>query len=174
METITIIILICLLGVLTFQDFKSREISWFLIPLLIIGFVVFGLQRIGIEEMATYFGINFMMMAFTFLGVILFVSLKEKKATNIFKKDFGLGDFLFILVLTVAFSPINFFIFYLGSMVITILIYGGVMLFNKQINKEVPLAGAMSLLLIFTIVIEQVTPSFQFYQDFYQILNFNL
>ena len=169
MNTVLIVILISLLGVLVFQDFKSREISWFLIPLLIVGFVVYGLQRIATEEMITYFGINFMIVVLNLLGVTLIVSLKEKKLTNILKNYLGLGDVLFFLVLTVVFSPFNFIIFYLGSIFITALIYGGIMLFNQQKKVLIPLAGAMSLLLIITIVIEQVTPSFQFYQDF--ILN---
>ena len=169
MNIALIAILISLLGVLVFQDFKAREISWFLIPLLIVGFVVLGLQRIGPEELLTYFGINFMIVALNLLGVTLIVSLKERQLTNILKNYLGLGDVLFFLVLTVVFSPFNFIIFYLGSILITALIYGGIMLFNKKKKALIPLAGAMSLLLIFTIVIEQITPSFQFYQDF--ILN---
>ncbi len=166
MNTVLITILIALLGVLVFQDFKSREISWFLIPLLIIGFIFLGLQRIEITEMLTYFGINFMIVVLNLLGVTLMVSLKEKKLTNILKSYLGLGDVLFFLVLTVVFSPFNFIFFYIGSIFITAIIYGVIMLFNQQQKMLIPLAGAMSLLLIITIVMEQVTPSFQFYQDF--------
>jgi len=166
---VLVTILICLLGVLVFQDFKSREISWFLIPLLIVGFIVLGLQQIGAEELITYFGINFMIVALNLLGVTLMVSLKERQLTNILKNYLGLGDVLFFLVLTVVFSPLNFIFFYIGSIFITALVYGSIMLFNKQKKVLIPLAGAMSLLLIATILIEQMVPSFQFYQDF--ILN---
>lgn len=169
MNIILLTILISLLGVVVFQDFKSREISWFLIPLLIVGFIVFGLQETGTTELLTYFGINFAIVALNLLGVTLMVSLKEKQFTNILKHYLGLGDVLFFLVLTVVFSPFNFIFFYIGSIFITALIYGSIMLFNKQKKMLIPLAGAMSFLLIVTLIITQVTPSFQLYQDF--ILN---
>lgn len=169
MDLALLIILVALLGVLVFQDFKSRAISWFLIPLLIVGFVFYGLQQISIEELITYFGINFLIVALNLLGVTFIVSLKERQLTNILKNYLGLGDVLFFLVLTVVFSPFNFIIFYLGSIFLTALIYGGIMLFSKQKEVLIPLAGAMSLLLVFTMVTEQLVPSVQFYQDF--ILN---
>ena len=158
-----------MLTVVVVQDFKSREISWFLIPLLVVGFVLYALQQIGIDELLIYFGINFMIVALNLLGVTVMVSLKEKRLTNILKNYLGLGDVLFFLVLTVVFSPFNFLFFYLGSIFITAIIYGTVMQFNQQKKMLIPLAGAMSLLLILTLIIEQVTPSFQLYQDF--ILN---
>ena len=98
MQTILLFILIGLLGIVVFQDFKSREISWFLIPLLLIGFTVYGLRQIAMMEFLTYFGINFMLVAVNLLCVTLFVSLKEKKPTNILKNYLGLGDVLFFLV----------------------------------------------------------------------------
>ena len=169
MNTVLLFILIGLLGIVVFQDFKSREISWFLIPLLLIGFAVYGLQQIRMEEFATYFGINLMLVMLNLLCVTLFISLKEKKPTNILKHHLGLGDVLFFLVLTLVFSPFNFIFFYLGSILLTALIYGGLIVFNKKKKVLVPLAGAMSLMLIVTMLIDQLTPSFHFYQDY--ILN---
>ena len=76
---------------------------------------------------------------------------------------------MFFLVLTVVFSPFNFLAFYLGSILLTAIVYGGIMLISKQKKMLIPLAGAMSLLLIISIIVEQFVPSIQFYQDF--ILN---
>jgi hypothetical protein len=158
-------ILVCVLGVVVVQDFKSRAISWFLIPLLFIGFIIYGLLIINPEELITYFGINFMLVAVNLLCVTLFISIKEKRFTNILKDYLGLGDVLFFLVLTVVFSPFNFIFFYLGSILLTALIYGALILFNKEKKMLIPLAGIMSLILIVTIAAEQIIPSFQFYQD---------
>jgi cellulose synthase/poly-beta-1,6-N-acetylglucosamine synthase-like glycosyltransferase len=98
------------------------------------------------------------------------VSLKERKVINILKTYLGLGDVLFFLVLTLAFSPINFVVFYLGSMLLTTIIYAGIILFNKNKKTLIPLAGAMSLLLIVTLLVEQTTTSFQFFQDIFQLV----
>ena len=166
MNLVTLTILIGLLAIVVFQDFKSREISWFLIPLLLVGFIFYSLQQIRTEELLAYFGINLMLVILNLLGVTLMVSLKEKKLTNILKNYLGFGDILFFLVLTVVFSPFNFIAFYLGSILITGIIYGGIILANRQKKVLIPLAGAMSLLLIATIITEKFIPSFQLFQDF--------
>lgn len=170
MDTILVIILVLVLAVVVFQDFKSKAISWFLIPLLIIGFAVKAVLKIDTEELIIYFGINFLTVLINLIGVTLMVSIKEKKITNILKTHLGLGDVLFFLVLTLAFSPINFVVFYLGSMLLTTLIYAGIIHFNKNKKTLIPLAGAMSLLLIVTLLIEQITTSFQFFQDIFQVV----
>jgi hypothetical protein len=169
MQAILVFILIFLLGVVVVQDFKSRAISWFLIPLLFSGFIVYGLLQINAMELLTYFGINFMLVAVNLLCVTLFISIKEKRLTNILKNYLGLGDVLFFLVLTVVFSPFNFIFFYLGSILLTTLIYGVLFLISKEKQRLIPLAGVMSLLLLVTLIAEQMMPSFQFYQD--HILN---
>ncbi|PCI94578.1 MAG: hypothetical protein COB15_13740 [Flavobacteriales bacterium] len=169
MNTVLLLILIGLLGVVVVQDFKSRAISWFLIPLLFIGFIGYALLKMEIIELLTYFGINLTLVLTNLLVVTLVISIKEKKPTNILTNYLGLGDVLFFLVLTVVFSPFNFLAFYLGSILLTAIVYGGIMLISKQKKMLIPLAGAMSLLLIISIIVEQFVPSIQFYQDF--ILN---
>ena len=111
MDLALLIILILLLGVVVYQDFKNKEISWFLIPLLFIGFVINALLSVEFNELFIHFGINFLIVSINLLGVTILISLKEKKITNILKTYLGLGDVLFFLVLTVAFSPINFVLF---------------------------------------------------------------
>jgi len=165
MNSALLAILILLLAVVVAQDFKDRAISWFLIPLLFIGFIANGLLQIHPLELLTYFGINFMLVAVNLLCVTLFISMKEKRITNILKNYLGLGDVLFFLVLTVVFSPFNFIFFYLGSIFLTTLVYGVLQLISKEKQRLIPLAGVMSLLLLVTIVAEQLIPSFQFYQD---------
>src|SRR5690606_7363175 len=66
-------------------------------------------------------------------------------------------------------SPINFVVFFIGSIFLITLIYGGVMLFRKQKNTLIPLAGAMSLVLIAVLLVQQFTTSFHLYQDLFII-----
>lgn len=160
------IILIFLLATVTFQDFKNRAISWFLIPLLFIGFIANALLKIEINELLTYFGINLLLIITNLLGVTLLISIKEKKIINIIDSYIGLGDILFFLIITVVFSPINFIAFYLGSILITTLIYGGIILLNKQKKVLVPLAGVMSIFMVMVLIADQSSKSIQLYQDF--------
>lgn len=165
MSILLLVILVGLLGVVIYQDFKSRAISWFLIPLLVIAFVAYALLSLDIKQFGIYFGINASIILINLLGVTLFISIKEKKLTNIIDSYLGLGDVLFFLVLATVFSPINFILFFLGSIFLTTLIYGIVVLVKKQKQTLIPLAGAMSALLVATIIAQQFISSFNFYQD---------
>ena len=165
MTTAITVILLSLLAAVVFQDFKHRAISWFLIPLLFIGFVAYALLSIDVYELLTYFSINSYIVLSCLLGVTAIISFKEKKFTNILKNHLGLGDALFFLVLTVVFSPLNFLAFYVGSIFISCLIYLSILLLNKNKQSTFPLAGGMSLMLMVIIITTQFIPSLNFYQD---------
>ena len=169
MQPALLVILIAILLVLVYQDFKSRAISWFLIPILLMVVVINALMTINIEELTIFLGINLILVLVNLLGVTLIISLKEKRLKNIINSYLGLGDVLFFLVLTTLFSPINFVIFFIGSIFLVTLIYGGVMLFSKQKKTLIPLAGAMSLVLIAVLLVQQFTTSFNLYQDLFII-----
>lgn len=165
MELTLLFILLGLLALVVFQDFKSRNISWFLIPLLLVVFITRAILKIDIQEFITYSGINLAIIVLNLLGVTFLVWLKEKKLKNIVDTYLGFGDILFFLVLTTVFSPLNFIVFYLGSIILITLIYGSIILFNKQKNTLIPLAGAMSVLLILVLIADVMLPTFNVYQD---------
>ena len=169
MQPALLAILIAILLIFVYQDFKSRAISWFLIPILLMVIIINALMTINIEELTIFSGINLILVLVNFLGVTLIISLKEKKIKNIINSYLGLGDVLFFLVLTTLFSPINFIVFFIGSIFLITLIYGGAMLFSKQKNTLIPLAGAMSLVLIVVLLVQQFTTSFNLYQDLFII-----
>lgn len=166
MSSLLVVILIGLLSVVIYQDFKNKEISWFLIPLLLIVGTSNALLSIDFKEFLTYVGINLSMVILNLLGVTLFISIKEKKIKNITDSYLGLGDILFFLVLTILFSPFNFIIFFIGSILLTSLVYIIVMLFDKNKQPLIPLAGAMSLVLIVVLAFQHLNSSINFYQDF--------
>lgn len=160
------VIFIGLLSAVIYQDFKNKEISWFLIPLLLIIGITNALISIDYIDFLTYAGINLTIVVLNLLGVTLFISLKEKKIKNIIDTYLGLGDILFFFVITVLFSPFNFILFFIGSILLTSLVYIIVMLFDKNKQPLIPLAGAMSLVLIVALVFQHIYPSLNFYQDF--------
>ncbi len=166
MELLLLIIPIGILMILVIQDFKSREISWFIIPLLFVVFTVKAILKIDVDELLIYFGINSLIVCTNLLGVCIMVSLKEKKITNILNTYLGLGDVLFFLLITIVFSPLNFFIFFMGSVLVCSIVYGLMLLINKKKQLPFPLAGAMSLMLIAASIIEYLNSSIHFYQDY--------
>jgi len=170
MQVTLFILLISLLIAVVIQDFKNKAISWFLIPLLFVGFSIKALLTIEVEEFISYSLINLLLVSINLLGVTILISMKEKKMTNILNTHLGLGDVLFFVVLTVVFSPINFVLFYLLSIATTAIIYGGIMWLNAPKEKMlIPLAGAMSIPLISLLFIEQFTTYFQLYEELFLI-----
>lgn len=165
MSITLLIILVGLLSIVTYQDFKSRAISWFLIPLLLIAFIIYGLKALGIKEYITFFSLNVFMLFNILIGTTIVISIKEKRLTNIIDSYLGLGDILFFFILTTLFSPINYFIFLIGSIFLFSIIFSINLLINKKRKRLFPLAGAMSALLIITITAQQFISSFNFFQD---------
>lgn len=164
MNLILLIILIALLIVIVFQDFKWRAISWFILPLLLITIITKALSDIDLKELMINSGINLLIVLINLLGVTLLISFKEKRLTNIIDNYLGLGDILFFIILCTLFSPINFILFFLGSILLITLIYGLISLI-KQKQVLIPLAGAMSALLITALLIQEYFYEFNFYND---------
>lgn len=167
MKLTLLFISLFILAFVVFQDFKSKSISWYLLPMLLIVFIGNALLRIEVENLLLFSGINLILVITNLVGVFLLVWLKEKKPINIIDSYLGLGDVLFFLVITTTFSPFNFVVFYLGSILIITLIYGVVILINKEKKTLIPLAGAMSLLLMFVLIADAFIPSVDIYNDIF-------
>lgn len=156
---------IVLLLAITFQDFKQRQISWFLIPLLFIALVIKSLSIINLKELAQYTAINFSFIAIQLLLLTLYMSIKNKKFTNIIDSYLGLGDILFFVTICACFSPINFIVFYLVSIIFTLIGFVFYRAIYKSKETEIPLAGSMSFLLVVVIILNYVFDKWSFYND---------
>ena len=151
------------LPVIVIQDFKQRQISWFLIPLALTGFICKAL--LCREHILTHFLINFLFISVQLIFLTAYFSIKNKKLFNIIDTYLGLGDVLFFLVLCTVFSPLNFIAFYIISLIITL---AAVLIYNFSAAKKthsIPLAGAMAAGLILLIAINWFYPQVNFYDD---------
>lgn len=157
--------LLLLLAVVLFQDLKQRQISWFLIPLLLVSFLAQGLFQIPANELMRYtmFNIGFVVVQLVILTA--YISIKNKRLVNIINSYLGIGDVLFIATVAAAFSPLNFIIFYIAALLFTLLVFVVVNLLTKNFSKEIPLAGAMAAVMIALILVNQWVPGFNFYKD---------
>jgi hypothetical protein len=152
------------LGCIVFQDFKQRQISWFFIPLLLAGFIYkafYTNNGVGVNGLLV--NVGFVLLQLTVLTI--YMSVKNKKMVNIINSYLGIGDVLFFIVLCGAFSPINFLVFYLCSIVLTLI---GYLLYNIMIKgsqKEIPLAGAMASGMILLMIANIFLPKMNLYSD---------
>lgn len=159
------ICLLLLLAVVVYQDLKERQISWFLIPLLLSLFAVQGLFRVSADELIghTLFNVCFIMVQL--LVLTIYISIKNKKPVNIINSYLGLGDVLFFITVAAAFSPLNFIVFYIIGLLFTLLFFIVLKRIVKTVSTEIPLAGGMAALMIVLIILNQWLPEFNFYSD---------
>lgn len=144
--TIVLILLFISLGTIFWQDNKMRHIH-VLLPFVVLLFGYFLVKNIP----SIHFIIlnNLIFLITTFLGLIVYMSIKNKKFINPFKNYFGLGDLLFYAAISPLFLLKNYVIFFILSMLFAISVQ---YFFKKHITQySVPLAGLSSILLIIII-----------------------
>lgn len=153
------------LTLIVFQDFKQRQVSWFLIPLAFLGFAYKAFMYR--ESMLSGFLFNTAFIVLQLICLTLYFSIKNKKFLNIIDTYLGLGDVLFFIVVCVVFSPVNFIAFYLCSMVITLFAMLAYNFFSSRKTNSIPLAGAMAGALMILMVTARTTSGIDFYNDGY-------
>ena len=160
-----LVILIGLLALVSYQDFKDRAIDWFLPILLTIVASLIHYQALSVFHWP-YILSNLTIVLIQLFVLFIYFSIKERRLVNIVNQQLGLGDILFFIPLALLFSPIHFVLFFVGSLCITLLIILLLWLTQKVDYNNIPLAAAMSLNLALWLVL-----SFSFdinlYDDYY-------
>jgi hypothetical protein len=146
---------------LIYQDFKFRKISWVLLPLLFTVLVLMAAQHFNWKDASKNFGINASFLLLQFVLLSVYFSIRKKKLTNIFDSMIGWGDILMLLVLCMAFSPMNFIFFYLSSLIFSVVFF----LIIRLKNNTVPLAGMQSALLLLVWICNLTIPGIDIYND---------
>ncbi|MGB3948985.1 MAG: hypothetical protein WBM13_13455, partial [Bacteroidia bacterium] len=142
------IIIVLLLLLIVWQDFRYRLISWPLIPLIFISFSAKGFFLKPFIELTNYTIVNICFISLQLAILTLYVSIKNKKITNIINSQLGLGDILFFISITIAFSPFNFILFYISGLIFSLACYQLFLKIKTSATKEIPLAGLLSIVLI--------------------------
>ena len=170
MQLLVQIFIVIVLLTIFWQDLRERAVSWVLFPLLTVLFIFYNSYYLNLDLQIRHF-----LMTFVFLFIqggllFLYFSFKDRKVVNVFKDRLGLGDVLFLLSTCFLFSLPNFIIFYMGSLVVILLIW--IIILNFKNNREVtiPLAGLQSIILSTLFIIHIACSCFQFHND---VLNLN-
>lgn len=143
MELISKILIIVLLFIIAYQDFKHRAIWWFIIPLVCLIQIYVSIVEVGFSLFSEFAIINCIVVAFQLLALYLYLRFRYRLKTisGLFHKYLGLGDVLFFFVLALAFSPVNFVLFLVLILVLSLIISA----FVKTVKQSVPLAGILAL-----------------------------
>ncbi len=130
-----------------YQDLKSREVYWFLLPSLMVLLGYMHYRNVLKIHFITFTVINIGVII-TVLGLLyLYTVLLIKKP--FFKEVFGLADALYFLALAMAFPTATFVVIFVFSLIFSLLAW--LILKHQSEYNSIPLAGYMSafLLLIF-------------------------
>ena len=108
---------------------------------------------------------DFLFIGIQLLLLWLYFSMKNKRFINITHQYLGLGDILFLMAITFYLSPVNYVLFYIGSLIVVLLYTLTQQVLLKKVNPQIPLAGLQALLLCFILVFSLINPSFKLYTD---------
>lgn len=151
MKLLLEIVLLIVLGILSYQDFKERAIS---VWVLGIGFFSGGILHIT-EKGFILFSVNTLLncIIITLIFGVLYIYAKFKMKQAIFNV-FGLGDLLFFFLLAVSLPIVSFLVVFVFSLIFSLIIF---FIIKKQlIVKTIPLAGLQSVFLGITLVVNKV------------------
>lgn len=166
MDKLLYLIIFCiLLAVVSYQDFKDRAIDWFL-PIFLIGNALLLHFRLLSGLQWTYILGNLTIICIQLFVLCIYFSIKSGNITNIVNRQLGLGDILFFLPITILFSPLHFIAFFVVSLIVTLLSAVLLRFIKKIDNTSIPLAGAMSLVLIIWLICASVL-DINLYDDYF-------
>ena len=148
-------LIVSIIGLLriVIEDIKHRSVYvvWFIITLIgVLGFVMSSdYVSLSITNILSNLIICFFVILLT--GILYFLKYKFNSA-EILRKSIGIGDLLMLPIIIICFSPINFLLFCIGSIIFALLGYSIYMIFiNKKVT--IPLAGIWSLGLLICLIL---------------------
>ncbi len=149
-------IIIALLVILIYQDFRARSVSWIIFPVLIICQGILSFNVTGKQELIFNTSINLALLTLQFLLLTLYFSFRNKRLTNIINQYIGIGDLFFFVFLSLSFSPFNLIAFFILSLLLTLIAYG-ITMAGKLKQYKIPLLGSMAIAYLIVVLLENIT-----------------
>jgi hypothetical protein len=155
------------------QDFKAREIHWIVFPSLAILFIAEGVLSSSLADYLKGALYNLVFLSIQGSVLIIYCLLRKNSPVTIVNTLVGLGDILFLLVLVLAFSNINFIVFYTLGLLLTLIIWLIIRPLLSGRKDEVPLTGFLSVFLAVILIFEDFSFGFNRFSNIYLIGLFN-
>jgi len=124
MHVLLHVLTVITLCVIAWQDLHSRAVIWLLFPLLAgLGVGVAFLELGSFPLLGQYVAINcgFLLLQFAVLRTWFFI--RKKDGRGFVDHVIGKGDLFFLLASACFFSPVNFILFYLFSLLFSLVLY---------------------------------------------------
>jgi len=136
------------LSLISHQDFKSREVYWFLFPIAGISMSLLFLKEASWYNYGLNVGVNLGVVII--LITILYAYSKIKLKVNFWQEAFGLGDALFFIVFAISFPIVSFVVLFVAGLIFSLIM--SLYFSKKKESYTIPLAGYMSLFLILVFI----------------------
>ena len=129
----------------SYQDFKTRMVYWFLFPILafFLGILHYN-NTIDIQIFLYQICMNSILVSLVLLLLYVVVKLILKK--TFLNHSLGLGDIFFFYAFACGFPTVTFLILFANSILFSLLFY---LILKKRLQLEtIPLAGIMSIFIL--------------------------
>jgi len=153
------------LGLICYQDMRYRAVYWICFPVLSVLLFFLKKEYAGFSIALTESCYGLLFIGAQVFLLWLYFSMKNKRLVNITRNYLGLGDILFLLAIAFYLSPVNYILFYVGSLIIVLLYTLTQHVLLKKVNPEIPLAGLQALILGVVLIFSIINPSLKLYTD---------
>lgn len=147
-------ILIVLLLVVFYQDYKDQMVSWYLFPLLAIAFGINFYVMIGEHLSYFLYSIAFNCCMVFLILLILFLYSRLKMKMQFINTTFGLGDILMLFAIAVGFPSYTYLILLSVSILFALICHFA--LKKRYTYQTIPLAGYLSLFFSLVLLMDYI------------------
>nr|WP_319570060.1 hypothetical protein [uncultured Draconibacterium sp.] len=136
---------------IAYQDFTSRSVYWWWFIVLFLGAITFTISKDteGVEWTNILVNVCLVLLVSAAAGLYYFLRYTGR-ALGKLKNSIGLGDFAMLPTLILIFSPFNFLLFFIATILVSII--GSVItVVLKKKNTSIPLAGYWAVSLLFCV-----------------------
>jgi len=166
------VLIITMLGVITYHDFRLRKITLWSLVILLGLFVLNGYSTLSTINYIQFTAINLAFILSQLLLVSVYFMIKNRNVKSIINRYIGAGDILLLSVFCFAFAPLPFVVFYIGSLLSILLFYMFRQLVFRQPDGYIPLAGFQSLIFIVLLLAKLLFKAPQFYSNYFADIQF--
>lgn len=142
------IALVGICGLIAYQDFRERMVSWILFPLMGMGLAALYLVHVPFVQFYPFVLVNMLLISLVIL--LLFLYTKYVAGQEFLNVSFGMGDLLFFYALALGFPTRTFMVLFAASLLFALAI--SLVMNRNQAQPTVPLAGLMGVCLALVVL----------------------
>ena len=158
----SLLFVVVVLAVMSFRDLVSREIEVYYFLLMAVAVLVFCIERTNAGTLLQNILLNSLQLALLIACLTGYYRVRSGSSVrNFFSTKLGVGDLLFWIICTPLFTPVNFLLWMVLSLLFSLVASACMLLVSRKNRLTVPLAGIQAVTLIIVLVLNQ----FVFFYD---------